>query len=115
MSRATLIHKTGKINAYATKQEMHDFLSKLTDEDFNGNNGEDYFIEIETSTGPKLISRLESCMRNYDVEKSIKEKMNFISSVIEANYSSDSYYKDYDISIDNINDHIVVSIAILEN
>lgn len=115
MSSLTLNHKTRKIYAYATKEEMHKFLANLTDEDFNGNNGEDYFIEIETSDGPKLVSVLESCMRNYDVEKSIKEKMNFISSVIEANYSSDSYYRDYDINVDNINDYIIASVAILED
>lgn len=119
MSNLTLNHKTGQIYGYATKKELYEFLANLTDEDFNGNNGEDYFIEIETSTGPKLVSKLEACFENYDEEydeeNEVLYKKNFIFSVINSNYSSDNYYKDYDIVVDSILDIITVSVAILES
>lgn len=115
MSNLTLNHKTGKVYAYATKEEMHKFLASLTDEDFNGNNGEDYFEEVETPTGPKLMSALDKCMKDYNVEKSIQDKKKFIFSVIDSNYICASCYKDHDINVDNINDYITVSVAILED
>ena len=99
--------KMEEISKFATKEEVKNLLSKMTDEDFNGNNGEDYFIEVDVNGELKSMSYLDSWMTKYEAYDSLKK---FIYDVLNSNYS-DSYYADSDIEIREVQDTLIVACA----
>lgn len=94
-----------QISRYANKEEVQKLLSKMTDEDFNGNNGEEYFIDFEINGKVKNMSNLDFWMTKFDSYKTLKE---FIFDVLESNYS-DAYYTNYDVKIEEVQDTLVVA------
>lgn len=95
--------KVELISKELTKEELRVHLAKLTDEDFNGNNGEDYHIEVNG----ELMSRLDSFMCNY---KPNCDLSTFINDVLTDNYS-DGYYNDYKINMIELENNLVVSLS----
>lgn len=97
----TLIVK--RISAGLSCQELIESLKAVTDADYNGENGEDYFTHSKTC-----------CDLEYLVEKLYSEGnciQNIIEAVIEDNYSN-SYYTSYKYHIeDMIDDDYLVVIA----
>lgn len=99
--------KVEEISEKATKDEVRMLLAKMTDEDFNGNNGKDYYVEEIIDGKVQLMSSLDSCMMKFEEYDNIED---FIEYVLDCNYS-ESYYTNYDVVIKNIADTLVVSLA----
>lgn len=101
--------KLNKINKHASKEEVKSFLSALTDEDFNGNNGCDYFIEKNINNKTILLSELDSHMLDFESKTNLND---FINTVLNDNYSN-SYYCDFKCETIEMNDFIIVAFASL--
>lgn len=98
-----IVFKNGKIDmAKAKMEDVFNLLKSLTDEDFNGNNGEDYFVDGK--------SELEGCMKKYG-ELDIQS---LIEYTLDCNYNNGGCYEDYNIAIDNVGDILIVTIAVIE-
>jgi hypothetical protein len=91
-------------------EDIREALADLTDEDFNGNNGEDYYSVIETEIGNMSISRLDYSFTKAKNEMIDPSKVDLIRRVLEDNYA-DAYYKDESIEIHEVDKSIFVSIA----
>ena len=91
----------------ASKEDVKKFLINLTDEDFNGNNGEDYFTEAIIDGKTQLISRLDNCMLDINNYNNLED---FIAYVLKCNYE-DGYYTEYSYEIKTLDDNIVVALA----
>lgn len=96
-----------EISKYATREEVKNLLSKMTDEDFNGNNGEDYFVEVNIDGKLQNMSNLDYWMTKFESYENLKD---FIYDVLESNYS-DLYYTNHDIEIKEIHDTLVLACA----
>ena len=91
------------INKNAGANDVKNLLARLTDEDFNGNNGEDYYIRDDGC----FMSKLDHWMRRFDEYKTLEA---FIRDVLVDNYS-DPYYYDYDIKIKDMGNTLAVACA----
>lgn len=91
------------INKNAGANDVKNLLARLTDEDFNGNNGEDYYIRDDGY----FMSKLDHWMRRLDEYKTLEA---FIRDVLVDNYS-DPYYYDYDIKIKDMGNTLAVACA----
>lgn len=94
----------------ATKEELYNCLHHLTDEDYNGNNGEEYYMTFVTSKGTKRMSRLEGAMTHYDEYDSITE---FIEFVIGDCYF-DPYYKDFSLFTTEVYGSLVIVLSYIQ-
>ena len=83
-------------------------LKDLTDEDYNGNNGPDYFVKLHTEFGDFLVSRLEKDFIRCRVQK--KNRLETVQYILDSNYS-DSYYREPSIEDSQYGDLIFVSVA----
>jgi hypothetical protein len=93
------------------KDDVKSFLEGITDEDYNGHNGPDYFTKLHTEFGDMLISRLEKAFFKCKVEGASEEQT--IRDILEDNYS-DPYYRDSSVKVEKYQDCIFVSIAYTE-
>ena len=110
MGRAlSLEQKSYTLKLNSTNEEIYNCLHFLTDEDFNGNNGTEYFTIMETPEGDKKISHLDASMMFIGGFTNLSE---FIEDVIKKNYSDD-YYSDYKLSIVTVYDSLVIVLSTL--
>lgn len=105
-----LIQKHYELNINATDVEIYNCLHYLTDEDFNGNNGSDYYMTFETPTGTKSMSRLEGAMMNLNEYNELGE---FIEYVLADNYALDPYYADYQVFTTVVYDTLVIVLSFI--
>lgn len=91
----------------ANNKEIYDCLHRLTDNDYNGNNGEEYHMTFTSSTGSKRMARLEEAMTHLGEYDELTE---FIDYVIGDCYF-DPYYKDFLLTTTVIYDTIVIVLS----
>ena len=106
MSNYYLEHKLEalKLKDNYTKKEIKEFLIKLTDDDFNGNNTE-YLLDDGRSMLDWCIENLYSSLRN-DIEGLIK-------CAILTCYEEDSYYTKLDLKTIREESYLIVSLALM--
>lgn len=85
-------------------EEFKEKLESLCDEDYNGNNGEEYFIDINGT----LISQFDAIWNDLINKGYTYEYV--IENILNDNYNN-SYYTKYKLEITKINHYIVVSLA----
>lgn len=102
-----LTQKKYELSLRANEKEIYDCLHELTDEDYNGNNGEEYYMTFHTSTGSKRIARLDEAMTHLNEYDELTE---FIEFVIGDCYF-DPYYEDFNLKITVVYDTIVIVLA----
>lgn len=100
-----LIFYNTRVTAGSSIEELIEALSKVTDSDYNGENGEDYYYKCET------MSDLEYTVRELYGTHTIPE---IIKAVIEGNFKDNTYYLNYNYCIEDIpgDDYLVVVAAI---
>lgn len=107
MSRITKTNlNTEIISTNATKEDVENFLKKITDEDFNGKNGDDYYIEVNGTE----MSKLNAHMLNFKAGCDDWELVEFIEKVLKNNYS-DGYYVDSKIEVFQVENSIVACVS----
>lgn len=95
--------------------KVKEILKDLCDEDFNGNNGEDYFVKDLDSNGNKiLVSALEKTF-SYATSKpeTFDTFASIIKYVLEKNYGNDTYC-DYNVHVVDTKESIVISISYMD-
>lgn len=97
-----------ELSLNATEKEIYDCLHKLTDEDYNGNNGEDYYITFHTSTGIKRMARLEGAMTHLKEYNNLAE---FIDYVVGDCYALDPHYRDFSLFTTTVYDTLVIVLS----
>ena len=90
-------------------------LENLCDEDFNGGNSPDCLISYQISSGKvKLMSRFDIVWNNC-IKKSnfnIKDDgYTAIKTILKNAYRYDSYYKEYNVHIYDIDSKFIIFIA----
>ena len=86
------------------KNKVYDLLYTLTDWDYNGDNGEEYFINGKSKLNNYIDNNFKSCFSQYyeDIEMytvSINKLCTFIKKALYQSKENDSYYYDTDIKI----------------
>lgn len=98
-----------------TKDIFKEFLMNLCDEDFNGNNGEDYFVEVMDSDGNEILkSKFDAIWDNLleDVVSIADEGWSIAEKILNEAYSYDTdYYINYTVEVVNTTDEIVIFVA----
>lgn len=87
----------------AEVSKIKEILSQLTDDEFNGNNGEEYYITFES----KLMSKLDFYMKMYSKEIDLSD---FVRRVCEDNYS-DCCYQDFKVKIVEVENSLIISLS----
>lgn len=101
-----MFHETSLIENIHDKQEVLNALSCFTDEDFNGNNGEEYLWEVAQNYESNRDYVLDM------LEKSDLTGENLIYKYFELWTDNDGYYSDYDVVVNQIDDkRAIVSFA----
>lgn len=102
--------KSYELSLNATNDEIKKCLHYLTDDDFNGTNGSDYFVEVEVDDDDtEFMSMLDSYMLRID---DFSELDDFIFHVLKSCYYEDSDdYEEYNIYIKTIYDTLVIVVA----
>lgn len=106
-SQKEIINKEG-----LTLEKLKKIIHTMTDEDFNGNNGEDYFISVKENGKEISKSRLDYAW-DYALELKAKEDfVGILDYVLTEAYTYDSYYyQDYSLEIIETPDKIFVIIS----
>lgn len=82
-----------------TVENIKKAIKNLTDEDFNGNNGEDYYTSIKINNDEVSMSELDAEWLSVTAGKSDDEIINNACSIIErivsSNYEEETYYEDF--------------------
>lgn len=90
-------------------------IRNITDEDFNGNNGEDYFTEVEIDGVEVSMSQLEAswleATKNKTEEEILKNACSIIESIVSSNYDDDGYYEGHLFRAIETKDSIVCLLA----
>lgn len=98
--------KVARIGAGSTCEELIESLKEITDADYNGDNGSDYF------THDSHLCDLECKVKALYNKVSTTE---LINAVIEDNYSN-PYYANYEYHIeDSIDDYYLVVLASIDH
>ena len=86
----------------------------LTDEDFNGNNGKDYYTQIEIDGKLVSMSELDAMWLKETAGKTDEEIVNdvcvIIESIVSSNYEK-YYYEDSIVRVIETNNSIVCIVA----
>lgn len=101
-----MFHSIATIENINDKQEVLATLSIFDDEDFNGNNGDEYLWEMAQGYESNQEFVLDM------LEKSDLTGEQLIYKYFEMWLSNDGYYEDYDVIVDSFdNNKAVVSVA----
>lgn len=101
-----MFHSIATIENINDKEEVLTTLSFFDDEDFNGNNGDEYLWEIAQGYESNQEFVLDM------LEKSDLTGEQLIYKYFEMWLGNDGYYEDYDVIVDNFSDNkAVISIA----
>lgn len=101
-----MYHATALIENLNDKQEVLNVLSTFDDEDFNGNNGEEYLWEMAQGFESNQDYVLDT------LEKSDLTGENLIYKYFDMWLGNDGYYSDYDVIVDSFKDNkAVISVA----
>lgn len=104
--------KSYELPLNASDDEIEKCLHYLTDNDFNGSNGSDYFVEVEIDGDFEFVSMLYSYMLRIDDFAKLDD---FIFHVLKSCYYEDSdEYEEYNIYIKTIYDTLVIFVAYTE-
>lgn len=110
MSRITETNlNTGVLSTNVTKEEVENFLKKMTDDDFNGKNGESYYTEVD---GIKM-SKLSAYMIDFKENCDDWELVDFVEEVLKFNYS-DGYYVNSKIKVFQVENSIVACVSYID-
>lgn len=105
----TLNMKSYELSLNADNHEIKKCLHYLTDDNFNGDNGSDCYVEIEIDDEVQLVSMLDNYMLRIDDFTELDE---FIFHVLKSCYCEDSdEYEEYSIYIKAIYDTLIIVIA----
>lgn len=98
-----------------TLKKLKNILKNICDEDFNGSNGEDYFIEIDGDNGEKIQkSRFDAEWDAvvFDDTDPCTDGHYIAETILEEAFSYDSnYYLDNIVSVVDTPNSIVITIA----
>ena len=102
-------------NKEDAKKEIRKVLYKLTDSDYNGDNGEEYYINGKS----RLDNRMEDLDRISGSYLTEKEIVDFIKKVILESYEDDDYYQKVDTMIfseikDSSHLRVTIVVALME-
>lgn len=101
-----MFHSIATIENINDKEEVLTTLSFFDDEDFNGNNGDEYLWEIAQGYESNQEFVLDT------LEKSNLTGEQLIYKYFEMWLGNDGYYEDYDVIVDNFSDNkAVISIV----
>ena len=97
-----------------TKEDVIEYLNNIVneyDDDFNGNNGEDYLLQVAKDDGFK--TNIDYCinkvMKQYEIDNDIVKA---IENFFDIWFNSDnSYYIQYDYCVYEYKDKLFVSFA----
>ena len=96
-----------------TKEDVIEYYNNIVneyDDDFNGNNGEDYLWEIAKDDGFK--TNIDYCinkvMKQYEIDGDIEKA---IGDFFEFWFKSDSYFDEYDYCVYEYKDKLFISFA----
>lgn len=96
-------------------ENLKKVIAELTDEDFNGNNGEDYFTEIEVDGELVSMSFLDASWLDMTEGKTEEEIINnacyIIETIVSDNYDDEEYYEDFIVRAIETIDSIVCIVA----
>ena len=79
----------------ATKEEALEVLLTLCDDDFNGNNGEEYISDEALESGYKSDAE---CYFNQKLKAGFS-LINALEETLTFQYRNDSYYDDYEVEV----------------
>lgn len=100
-----------------TIKEFKEILKRNCDEDFNGSNGEDYFITVENDDGEDVQkSRFDALWDDLVCEETDIKKSgaSIAETILEEAYSYDSnYYRDSMVVVVDTPDNIEIAVAYL--
>lgn len=98
-----------------TKDSFKQILMNLCDSDFNGDNGEDYFVESLDSNGNEVLkSKFDAMWDNLvSDETNVADKgWSIAERILTEAYSYDTdYYMDYSVEVFNTADEIIIFVA----
>lgn len=93
------------LNKKYTKEELINLLTGLCDNDFNGNNGKEYYNYSDS------MSDLE-----YFIEKTMKEHnrlTDIITTILDENYYMNLYYSSYKLNLKEVDGKLFLSLVIV--
>ena len=90
------------------KENLRKILFECCDNDFNGNNGEEYYTTINIDGEDIPISKFEL----WWLKSKHKDEKIIIQNILDANYLDDDYYHNYDLQIIDREDEVVFSYAV---
>lgn len=105
-----------QIQAESCKLNLDDILNALRrfdDEDFNGNNGEEYLWDIASSfycNQDYVIDKLEKKYKNSDMKK-FKNVERICHNYFDEFMGVDGYYTAYKVNVTFVNDSAVITCA----
>ena len=106
-----LIFKTMELDIEISRDELIKKLSEITDEDFNGNNGEEYYIDGKSELEYDLDNLYD---RGYNTNN-IHDLTQVVEYIIISCYGNECYYKDLEYKTINIdNEKIIICFATIE-
>ena len=98
-----------------TKEDVIEYFKNIVneyDDDFNGNNGEDYLWKIAKDDGFK--TNIDYCINEvitqYELDGDIKKA---IENFFDLWFGSDDYYEEYDYCVYGYKDRLFVSFAFM--
>ena len=103
-----MYHTTALIENLNNKQEVLNVLSTFDDEDFNGNNGEEYLWEMAQGYESNQDYVLDT------LEKSDLTGEELIHAYFSMWFDNDGYYGDYDVIVAGFNDDRAVISVVYE-
>lgn len=91
------------------KEKLKQLLLECCDEDFNGNNGEEYFTT-------EIVDGEEVEMSNFDavwMEVKNMDMAQIIEHILNANYEEDWDYHDYKLDVIDREDEIIFNFSVI--
>ena len=96
-----------------TKEDVIEYLNNIVneyDDDFNGNNGEDYLLQVAKDDGFK--TNIDYCinkvMKQYEIDNDIVKA---IEDFFKLWFELDSFFDEYDYCVYEYKDKLFISFA----
>ena len=99
-----------------TKENVIEYLNNIVndyDNDFNGNNGEDYLLQVAKDEGFKtnIDYSINKVMKQYEIDNNIVKA---IEDFFDIWFNSDdSYYDEYDYCVYEYKDKLFISFVFM--
>lgn len=99
-----------------TMKDVIEYLNNIVDEyddDFNGNNGEDYLLQVAKDEGFKtnIDYSINKVMKQYEVDKDMVKAIEDFFNIWFN--SDDNYFDEYDYCVYEYEDKLFISFAFM--